>query len=247
MRDHLSTKDLKQALGANINEARTSFLSKADQKNACNVLADAFANDPMMVWMAGLDENDPQSKNKMRKLCLYMHSWINNALISGRRGSAVGVIGLNNELVGCMTVAPSSCHKETMLDMCFNMIKLGSPPMYKSKTDYCTNSIQRMEKLNLLEKKRINHMKDTNRWIYLQCIGIGSTQQGHGYGKSLLTLLLRTADSLKVPTYLETESDTNESLYKHFGFCTLEKVDVCVPGDESSNAHLTMYLMRRDL
>lgn len=242
----ISKKDLKQALSANLNGARVAFLSKPDQKDATALVADAFLDDPLMVWVAGLDESDPKRKEKMNTLCLFIHGWVNHSFFSGRRGSAVGARGLNNELVGCMTVAPSSRHKETPIDMFLSALKVGMPPMYKSKTDYCSNSGQRLDALGLLNKRRSEHMKDTRRWIYLQSIGVGSTHQGNGYGRTLLELLARTADSLAASLYLETESEANEALYHKFGYRTLEKVDLCVPGDDSLNAHLTMYLMRRD-
>ena len=56
-----------------------------------------------------------------------------------------------------------------------------------------------------------------------------------------------TADSLRVPTHVETKSDTNESFYTNVRFRTLNKVDMCVPGEESSNAHLIVYLIRDPL
>ena len=69
---------------------------------------------------------------------------------------------------------------------------------------------------------------------------------GKGYGKRMMQLLIQTADSLKVPIYLETESEGNEAMYHHFGFQTLENLNVGVPNDTSSTANLTMWLMKKD-
>ncbi len=120
--------------------------------------------------------------------------------------------------------------------------------MYKSKEkkNFGPNSIKRLEAYSLLEKRRKAHMKYTKRWIYLQSIGVRSDQRGKGHGKKLLTMLFDTADALKVPVYLETESKSNEDMYKYFGFKTIEELDLVASKDESPTARLKMYLMKRD-
>mmetsp|Transcript_31558 Transcript_31558/g.66385 ORF Transcript_31558/g.66385 Transcript_31558/m.66385 type:complete len:93 (+) Transcript_31558:3-281(+) len=89
-------------------------------------------------------------------------------------------------------------------------------------------------------------MEGTKRWIHLQSIGVLSDQHGKGYGKKMLQLLAQTANSLHASIYLETDSENNESMYKHFGFHTVEKVNLCVSGDGSPTADCTCYLMRKD-
>jgi len=50
---------------------------------------------------------------------------------------------------------------------------------------------------------------------------------------------------LNASIYLETESENNESLYTHFGFCTLEVTTLSVLGDDSLTANFTGWLMRK--
>ena len=121
----------------------------------------------------------------------------------------------------------------------------GLPPTHSRKTkgDYCENARKRLDALNLLVKKKANHMKDETRWLYLPGIGVHPSHQGKGHGTRMLKLLNEVSASLGTPVYLETESEGHESMYKRFGYRTLEKVDLSVPGDPSS---LRMYLMRRD-
>ena len=247
----LSLAELKQPAVADIASANTNInvLSKSDETDAIDIFADAFVDDPVFAWIAGLDGNDPKRKEKMYRLCSYVFGW-NRPLINGSRGVAIGIMDRenNNNMVGCMAIAPSSCHKERIIDMIRCTLKSGVPPMYtrKEKDNYCANSGKRLQAMSILTKKRVEHMQDTMRWLYLRTIGVRTEHHGNGYGKQLLQTVFKIAGSLNVPLYLETESKENEAMYQHFGFRTLEVIDMCVPGDESSDAHFDMYLMRRD-
>lgn len=249
MGGQISKQELNKALTNNLSDSGISFLSKADEDDALDVLTDAFKEDPMLKWIAGLEEDDPEKDQKMYKLCRSMQGWVNHRIISGSRGCALGVRTTSNELVGCMTLSPSSCARERMLDVITAMFKFGVPPMYKpdEKSDYGPHSVKRCDKLNVLLKRRKEHMKGTKRWIYLQTIGVRSDQQhGKGHGKKMLQLLMQTADKLSASLYLETEAEHLESMYKHFGFHTVEKLNLCAKGDGSPTANFTMYLMKKD-
>ena len=78
-----------------------------------------------------------------------------------------------------------------------------------------------------------------------QSIGVRPTEHGKGYGKKMLQLLCKTADSLHASAYLETCSKANESMYQHFGFDTVEELILSAPKDNSPTAKFTMYLMVR--
>jgi len=246
----LSKQELSDALRDNLNDGEDiSLLSKSDRDDALNVFTDAFKEDPMIAWVAGLEEDDPETDRKMRRLGKSMITYVNHRFISGGRGVLLGIRDpADEELVGCMTVAPSSSADERTIDLAMAMIKNGPPPNYKAgeKSNYGPHSTKRMEELNVLGKKRKGLMKDGERWIYLQTIGVLSGRHGKGYGKRMLKLLFRTADRLDVPIYLETESEENEALYQHFGFRTLERPVLCAKGDDSPTSNLKMYLMRKD-
>lgn len=247
MRGQLSKQELNKALNNHLYGSDISFLSKSDEDYALDVLADAFKDDHLFSWFAGLEEDDPERDQKMFRLGRILNAHVNHRFFSGSRGVALGV-RTTESLVGCMTLAPSSCARERTVDHIIAMIKYGAPPMYKSKekSQYGPYSQKRTEKLNVLIKKRKRNMKGTKRWIHLQSIGVRSDHHGKGYGKKMLQLLTQTANSLNASIYLETDSENNESMYKHFGFHTVEKVNLCVSGDESPTANFTMYLMRKD-
>ena len=243
----MKLKQFNAAVNAKLAESDGDGLSvlslKPDGDEAMDVLARAFAEDPMMKWVAGLNDDDPQREEKMYRLCRYMHAWMSHRYLTGSRGITVG-LREGGALVGCMSVAPSSCHLERWIEMVVAAYRYGSPPMYKEKTAYCVTSAKRLDALKVLHAKRSAHMKGTAAWLYLNVIGVRPGDQGKGYGKKMLLWLHGVAEKLGVPVYLETESKENESLYQKFGYRTLEKIDLEVPGDPTT---LRMYLMRRDL
>ena len=170
---------------------------------------------------------------------------MNHKLINGSRGKAVGVRNAESELVGCMTVVPSSCAKERLWDMLISFIKFGQLPMVKDKGKYGPHAQKRLMSLCIVNKACVKHMKGVGRWIYVQSIGVRPTEQGKGHGKKMLHLLCKTADSLGASVYLETGSKANESMYQHFGFDTVEELVLSAQGDDSPTAKFTMYLMER--
>lgn len=248
MKGQLSNRELHQAL-KHVMSTDISFLSPSDESEILAVWADAFIQDPMVLWVAELDDNDPEKTPKLNDLNKYMMSWLNHRAINGSRGMVVGMRSAENDLIGCMSILPSSCTKERIFDTIRSIVKLGIPPMYKSKKTgmyYGTHSAVRLESLGILPKARAKHMKDIKRWIYLQTIGVRTNRHGKGYGKKMLLLVNEVADMLNVPIYLETESKENESMYHHFGYDTVEIVNVSAKGDESPTAVLPMYLMKRN-
>lgn len=251
----LSKQELNTALSAQLHSTNIratneiSSLSSSNKNEALDVLADAFMEDPMVNWVAGISSDDDSNKKQnIHHLCRYMMAFVNNRLINGKRGVALGIRQEStNELVGCMTLVPSRYSNSSTLEDFISVLQCGVPPMYRSKDKYCPTSHKRLEALEKIPKARKRLMKGVKRYVYLQTIGVASAhQKGKGYGSKLLRLLNQTADSLGVAVYLETESKENEGLYQHFGYQTLETMELSVKGDTSDDAVLTMYLMRRD-
>ena len=98
-----------------------------------------------------------------------------------------------------------------------------------------------LRKTTMHTKKQVMEDKE---YIYVQTLGVKNIFQGKGYGGLLLRLLLDISRSMKVGLYLETESESNESLYKHFGFQTLETMEL-QGKDDTTDAKLKMWLMYR--
>jgi len=58
---------------------------------------------------------------------------------------------------------------------------------------------------------------------YLSPIGVDPAQQGKGYARLLLMGMLTRLDEEKLPCYLETQSEKNVAIYRHFGFEVVEE------------------------
>lgn len=71
----------------------------------------------------------------------------------------------------------------------------------KEKDNYCANSGKRLQAMSILTKKRVGHMQDTKRWLYLRTIGVRTEHHGNGYGKQLLQMVFKIAGSLNVPLF----------------------------------------------
>lgn len=87
---------------------------------------------------------------------------------------------------------------------------------------------KRMADLKILDSDRKRHTAGRT-YSYLLILGVRSAHQGKGLGASLLRGLIERCDSEQLPIYLETETENNVALYRHFGFevvqhLTLEKL-----------------------
>ena len=76
--------------------------------------------------------------------------------------------------------------KERLIDTIKSIIKLGAPPIHKSKKTgkcYGTHSKVRLDSLGILPKARVKHTRNVKRWIYIQTIGVRTDEHGKGHGK----------------------------------------------------------------
>jgi ribosomal protein S18 acetylase RimI-like enzyme len=85
--------------------------------------------------------------------------------------------------------------------------------------------------------REINHVfqnieRDRRTWmevpyVYLFALGIYPQYQGQGYGTKLVKTML-DALPLKIPVYLETESERNVKFYEKLGFEVIKQINVPV-------------------
>lgn len=67
---------------------------------------------------------------------------------------------------------------------------------------------------------------DIGPYWYLALLAVAPEHQGKGHGGALLRALCSRADAERKAIYLETQSASNESLYRHFGFATVKHVQL---------------------
>jgi len=68
----LSKAVLREELARHAAEKNVSILEKSDEKEVAHVFGDAFTEDEMMAWIAGLDEDDPKREEKMYALAKHL-------------------------------------------------------------------------------------------------------------------------------------------------------------------------------
>jgi len=242
-----------------------SIISKEQFDSVIDVITDAFQKDPAMIWLASEARDET---NEVQQMIKYLCSWINRPILIRGKGIVIGVKddgrgeirhtasgttlqNNNDRIVGAVSLLPSSQENDSIIDVLSNALSLGIPPMHKSrwKKLYGPISAQRLDYTDILKKKQKHIMLQTlkhPKFIYVQQIGVLTEFQGKGVGKKLLNMVIQIAESLgDTALYLETESEENESLYKHFGFKTIETIDMVVPGDNHTDAKQTMWLMVR--
>ena len=61
-------------------------------------------------------------------------------------------------------------------------------------------------------------------YLYLQIIGVAPAFQGQGFASKLLRAFIEKSEQTGVSLYLETETESNVSLYEHFGFTVIKKI-----------------------
>lgn len=59
---------------------------------------------------------------------------------------------------------------------------------------------------------------------YLAELGVGDGARGRGIGSALLRSRLTTIDAARLPAYLESSSERNRTLYRRFGFSTVQRI-----------------------
>jgi len=246
-------KFVRVAVDVISNEAggKLSILSKNEFDPVVEVLNDAFQEDPLLLWIAA----EAKDKKDLLKQLNDMSYAIRPILIRGK-GVVIGVkdgggedTAQGDRIVGAVSLS-SSDQYDSILDILTSIFTFGLPLCMKSefKKEFGPMSEKRMNFLGILSKKRVEIMRTEKlpNYIYIRQIGVMMEHQGKGLGGKLLRTVIRIAESLgNTALYLETESEENESLYIHFGFKTVEKLELSVPGDTSKDAVQPMWLMVR--
>ena len=243
----LQREDLVKALSQHIDDG-TRFLDRSDESLVNKTLGDAFVDDPMKTWIAGLDGSDPKNRDRM----LFFLGWMQGGVVRNSFGKKTQNVLLgttktttaeSSDLTGAMILCPSGGKEASILDWVLWTIHYGGYPL--EKDGYGPYSDQRLRSLKILQTKRNEITKDYPDHIYLMMVGVSSNCQGKGVGGKMFRAVFQAADSLGVPVYLETESENNEAMYKHYGFETKANALISVDGDTSPDAEFKAYCMLR--
>lgn len=102
----------------------------------------------------------------------------------------------------------------------------------------------RLLSLEVVEKLR--RKLQSGPHVYVNIMAVDPDAQGMGFCGLLMRFVNTLADKLKMRLYLETSGPKNESIYKRFGYETIDKFEISCPKDPDQSApHVDEYAMRR--
>ena len=178
-------------------------LQKKDVPRAAVMLADAFQHDP--VWNAVLDEATSE-----QRVCTF-ETPVRYCLKYGE------VYAPSEALEGVAAWVPGAFAEMTVWRMLrsgaiWSGMKMGAHMARKMAPVFRPMEVDRKE--NMKGKP----------FIYLQIIGVAPAFQGQGFASKLLRALIAKSEQTGIPLYLETETESNVSMYEHLGFTVIKKI-----------------------
>jgi GNAT superfamily N-acetyltransferase len=177
-------------------EVDVRTVGRGDVGDVARVLARAFYDDPVVMWMLPDDRTRLTATTRAFRGLARHH-------FQSRGGSEVGS---RDGVVGAATLwDPPGQRKSSRLEELIMM-----PLMLWAFRSRVAASVQAME---LMEK----HHPEEPHW-YLMLIGSDPSVRGAGFGQALMRSRLDRCDAEGVPAYLENSNPRNESYYLRFGF-----------------------------
>jgi len=182
-------------------------LQKQDTAKAAETFADAFSEDP--VWNAIFSE----IRNDHRRICATYESPVLYCL---RYGS---VYAISKRLEGVAAWVPGEVSNFTFWRM-LRSGGLGAGMKIGFKI-----AKKMMPIFKPIEEDRKKHMAG-KEYIYLQILGVARKFQKRGLGGKLLRAVIAESEQTRKALYIETETEENVTMYKHFGFEVIQKIEL---------------------
>jgi len=170
--------------------------SDADATLVADILADAFANDPLLTWLI------PDAAQRRRNLPAYFLTVARRLYLPHRE-----VFLTENHSGAAMWLPPGvSADGVPTLAMCGLLWRL-----------FRATGFAGLRRADAIRSTfRANH--PTTPHYYLHAIGVRRANQGQGVGSALLRQMTERIDRENVPAYLENSNERNTPLYERHGF-----------------------------
>lgn len=163
---------------------------------AASALADAFSEDPMMVFLT------PDPERRQRMLPVYFRAVLRQA---GRRGVLRVAVGEDGAVHGASIAMPPGTYPLPVLPQLAEwraMVAAGAGSTYRNFTTI----------------PPIDRLRPREPYWYVMYLGVRPGQQGSGLGGRLLAPVLDDADRAGLPAYLVTMKEANLAWYARVGF-----------------------------
>ncbi len=187
-------------------ETEVIELAAPRMKEAAEVLARAFYEDPMMTFIF------PEDARRARLLPWYMGVWMRYGHMYGE------VTTTGGKVEGAAVWFPPETFQVTPV----RIIRAGIIAMPLRLGPAAFGRFMRIA--NCLEELQKRDVPP--RHLYLLFLGVDPLRQGHSVGSALLQPALACADAESCPCYLETTKETNVRFYEKHGFGVASEADL---------------------
>jgi ribosomal protein S18 acetylase RimI-like enzyme len=160
------------------------------------VLADAFAEDPVFAWLIPL-----QLRGRDHRMRLFFTSMSRGYLRQGKPCYLAG-----DASAAALWAAPGAWA------MPLSQVILEAAPNGLAFRHRLLSALRTQQQI-----ERLHVRQPTPHW-YLGYLGTRRDRQGHGLGTQMLREVLAGADTDGVPAYLESSNERNLPLYQRNGF-----------------------------
>ena len=181
-------------------------LSKSDIELAVDLLTRAFWDDPLCVHFF------PDQEERKKLLPVFFKFRLKLPFQYGE------VYATSSRLEG-MTVWQ---HSDTVEGTLWKYLRAGGLGFYRMMG---RNLVDRMMKMDQFTKQR-RAKYAVIPYKHLSLVAVSPELQGQGYASKLIPPMLERLDKLELPCYLEAQSESNVSIYEHYGFEVLAKGSV---------------------
>ena len=178
-------------------------LDKSHIKPAAEVLARAFQNYPLFVYLI------PGESERKNKLPYILESFVRYGVSYGE------VYATSSSLEGVAVWWPP----QPAMSMPWRMVRSG---MLSVLLKLGKSPVARLLPVTY-HMSRIHERHAPSRYWFLHVIGVDPVFQGKGYAATLLGPILTRIDEEQLPCYLDTEDEKNVPIYQHYGFEILEE------------------------
>lgn len=178
-------------------------LSDSSFERAVDVLTRSFWDDPLSVYLF------PDEAKRKRFLPAFFEFRLKQGQLYGE------VYNTSDEVEGVAIWIPYTTINSTL----WRIIRTGGLKLMRLYGWTLTNCMMKIN--DFANKRRIEYA--TPPYMHLGPIAVDPEKQGKGYGSKLIRPMLTHLDEMKWHCYLEAQTESNVSLYEHYGFEIVDK------------------------
>lgn len=172
----------------------------ADVPALADALADAFVDDPVMMWLFGTDE-----ARTRRRLQRFFR-------VESRRHLRHPHVFTTSDTAGAACWDPPDCWRSRPRDY-LPLV----PLMTVALGLRARQAMRGLGRIEAVHERFPSH-------FYLSLLGTRSARQGEGIGSALLQPVLEHCDTHAIGAYLESSKQANVPFYERHGFGVVEEI-----------------------